>query len=156
MSLYNLADNDFRDKKNVWFYEEIADYINQSRTKAQQVFLIRYPSSLSDGHEKVAVIQTVDNVVILDVSNSLNINMESRQDSAYTVSEYRALRMEVEKNLYKTANGWDDNPVGGNVDLSPGEENTHVGEWGLNILIVSVVGLIAFLIFKKRSKHLSK
>lgn len=119
--------------------------------------MIRYPSSLSDGHEKIAVIQTKDNAVILDVSNSLNINMETREYSAYTVSEYRTLRMEIEKNLYKTATGWDDNPVGGNVDLSQDEEHNPVGEWSLGVIIISIfVGVVAFLLFKKHHKRLSK
>lgn len=157
MSLYNLTDSDYRDKKNVWFYEEIADYIDQSKFIVQQAFLIRYPSSLSDGHEKIAVIQTKDNAVILDVSNSLNINMETREYSAYTVSEYRTLRMEIEKNLYKMATRWDDNPVGGNVDLSQGEEHNPVGEWSLGVIIISIfVGVVAFLLFKKHHKRLSK
>ena len=156
MSLYNLADNEFKDKENVWFYEKIVDYIDRSKTAVQQVFLIRYPSSLSDGHEKVAVIRTAESTVILDVSNSLNVNMESRQDTAYTISEYRTLRMGVEKNLYKATDGWNDNPIGGNVDLSPSEEDSHVGELGLVILVFLVVGLIAFLIFKKHSKVLTR
>ena len=160
MSLYNLADDDYKDKKNVWFYEKIEDYLSQSENVAEQVFLIRYPSSLSDGHEKIAVIQTEDRTVILDVSNSLNIHTdkaESGQAPAYTISEYRALRMEIEKELYQTAIGGDKNSVGESSYLNQDEKQDNNGEWMWCLLIVAFsVGIVTFLLLRKHSERLSK
>lgn len=160
MSLYNLADNDYKNKKYVWFYEEISEYISQNNSTAQQVIMLRYPSSLSDGHEKIAVIQTKDNTVILDVSNSLNIMTGGKRTSralAYTVSEYSIRRKEIEKNIYQAAEGWDKNPAGGYSELKPDESLDDIVIWFPFFIIVSVVAsAVIFLLIRKHHKYLSK
>ncbi len=101
---YNLTSTDFKDKRVVGIYEDISFYLTRTDTKAEQVFLIKYPSSVTDEQETVAVIKTQTDTVILDTSNSLHIGNDiipSDELPAYSVSEYSERRKEVEKTLYK-------------------------------------------------------
>ncbi len=106
-AFYNLPSNDYKDRKIVGFFEKIQDYLDQNNITSEQVFLIRYPSSLSDDMEKIAVIKTADDTLILDVSGSVNTNADKTAFSeahSYSISEYRTLRLEAEKELYKNEN----------------------------------------------------
>ena len=160
MALYNLTSDNFKDKKKVGFYEEISEYLNQSKTDAQQVFLIRYPSSLTDGHEKIAVIQTKDDTVILDISNTLNIpdnKIDPDKAPVYSISEYSSLRKEVEKKLYQQSNGWDENPAGGNANLSQAPKQNSYGIWILCIFIVLfIAGTVMFILLRRRRNNQTK
>ncbi len=101
---YNLTSTDFKDKRVVGIYEAISFYLTRTDTKAEQVFLIKYPSSVTNEQETVAVIKTETDTVILDTSNSLHIGNDiipSDELTAYSVSEYSERRKEVEKTLYK-------------------------------------------------------
>ena len=157
MSLYNLSSDEFKDRENIWFYEEISEYLAQSKKSAQQVFLIRYPTSLSDGHEKIAVIKTDDATVILDVSNSLKIDsteMRNGRAKAYTLDQYRTSRMEIEKTLYQASDGWESNPAGGNtasnfVDILHNKQGLIL----CSMITVAVIITIAVLVRINRKKR---
>ena len=108
-AFYNLPGNDYKDRKNVGFFEKIQDFVSQNSITSEQVFLIKYPSSLSDDMEKIAVIKTADDTLILDVSGSVNANADKTAFSevhSYSVSEYRTLRLEAEKELYNKENNY--------------------------------------------------
>ena len=101
MTLYNLTSEDFKDKKNVWFYEKIVDYLNDRKEIAQQVLLIQCPTAESHGSEQIALIQTENNTAILDISNTLRVETDETQTNqsfAYSISEYITLRKNVESN----------------------------------------------------------
>ena len=101
MTLYNLTSEDFKDKKNVWFYETIVDYLNDRKEIAQQVLLIQCPTAESHGSEQIALIQTENNTAILDISNTLRVETDETQTNqsfAYSISEYITLRKNVESN----------------------------------------------------------
>ena len=101
MTLYNLTSEDFKDKKNVWFYETIVDYLNDRKEIAQQVLLIQCPTAGSHGSEQIALIQTENNTAILDISNTLRVETDETQTNqsfAYSISEYITLRKNVESN----------------------------------------------------------
>ena len=101
MTLYNLTSEDFKDKKNVWFYEKIVDYLNDRKEIAQQVLLIQCPTAGSHGSEQIALIQTENNTAILDISNTLRVETDETQTNqsfVYSISEYITLRKNVESN----------------------------------------------------------
>ena len=108
-AFYNLPSNDYKDRKTVGFFEKIQDFVSQNNITSEQVFLIKYPSSLSDDMEKIAVIKTADDTLILDVSGSVNANADKTVWSdvrSYSISEYRTLRLEAEKELYNKENNY--------------------------------------------------
>lgn len=158
MTIYNLISEDYKDMKNLWFYEEIADYLNRNKVIAQQVFMIRYPSSLSDGHEKIAVIKTSDRTFILDISNSLNtVTAEKNSNRAlpYSITEYSGLRKEVEKEVYRTADGWENNPAGGNAVQNQNDKITN-GYWLLICLAILSFGVVITIVINKLYKRIAK
>jgi len=158
MTIYNLVSEDYKDMKKLWFYEEIADYLNRNKVIAQQVFMIRYPSSLSDGHEKIAVIKTSDRTVILDVSNSLNTataGKNSNRALSYSIAEYSGLRKEVEKEVYRTAEGWENNPAGGKVVKNQNDKITD-RYWILYCLVILSFGVVITIVINKLYKRFAK
>lgn len=152
MSLYNLTSEEYRNMKVIPFLEKITNYLAQSKNDIQQIFLIRYPSSLTDGQETVAVARSQANVSVLDLSNSLRLNSDSplsQRSNVYTVLEYRNLRMKVEKNVYKSVDGWENNPAGGSTNSS--ESNLKNVKIFSCFIIVAMI-LISIFIFIVR-KH---
>ena len=112
MAKYVIYFDTFINEEIVGTYEDIANYIKQSQTQAKQVFLIRYTSSFSENHDQIAVIQSENDTVILDISNTCKIETveyNSYKPIAYSVEEYRSLRMEVEKTLYEKS--WEYTPA---------------------------------------------
>lgn len=156
MGIYNLPSEDYINKKTRVIYESIADYINQNKVDVQQVFLIRYPNSLSDSLEKIAVIQTDNDTIILDVSNSLHLENDNTTDSlytAYSIAEYRERRMELEKDLYGPSNGWANNPAGGNVSQNNSKPRILTFlPYIIVILIIILTVVVVFAIRKLRKQ----
>ena len=158
--LYSIADPDFKEKKNIWFYDDIVDYLSQNNVVAQQIFLIRHPLSMRESEGRVAVVQTNDgNVTILDVSNTLQLDDSKKTANiAYTIQEYRSLRLNVEKELYQAGDGAEHLGGGGNASLEPNDaSNTvprspHVGQWAwipFVLLGVATVGAVGVVLFKR-------
>lgn len=163
MVLYNLSSESYRDMKEIWFHEEIMDYLTRNKVIPQQIFMIRYPSSLWDMHEKIAVIQTATDTVILDLSNSLQLSeseIKTDRAPAYSISEYSVLRKEVEKEAYKEAVGWEENPAGGNLGIGPNNEKEYSSSYlsvGILVGILCVIALAAcgvlwFLFHRRKAK----
>ena len=157
ISLYNLADDYFKDKKTMWFFEIIEDYAKESKLPITQVFMIRYPSSLSDQHEKIAVIQADTNVSILDIGNTCHVDMDEKTNShsmVYSVEEYRELRQKVEKTIYQTADNWEKNPLGGNVEHVDSIEDSpqHGLLIALAIGTIVLVGVVGYGVIKLKIK----
>ncbi len=158
MVIYNLISDYYKDMKKTGFYEEIADYLNRNKVIAQQVFMIRYPSSLTDGHETIAVIKTSDSTVILDIGNSLNTVTDegnSNRALAYSITEYSSLRKEVEKEVYRTADGWENNPAGGNVVQNQNDKITDI-YWLLICLAILSFGVVITIVINKLYKRFAK
>ena len=107
MALYNLSSENYKDKKVVGSYENVMNYIVQTETREEQIFLIRYPTSFSDDMETVAVLQSETGTEILDISNTCKIPTYHKTDPpvAYSIEEYRTLRMKVEETLYQPGTG---------------------------------------------------
>lgn len=158
LAIENLASENFKDKKQVGAYEEILYYLERSKTTPEQVFLIKYPSSLSDELEKVAVIKTETDTVILDISDSLHTSSETKNSDeliAYSISEYSSLRKEVEKELYKTADSLENVRYGGTVNADENNEFKylpHIVIPGI-VLTTVIAGTIIWFVFKKRRKN---
>ncbi|MBQ9692365.1 MAG: hypothetical protein IJV70_04330 [Clostridia bacterium] len=101
-SISNFTSQAFKDKTYIGFYEEITDYIEQNNINATQTFLILYPYTHSNNREMIAVIQTEEDTIILDMYDTCHLTTSVNDPTiAYSVEEYRALRMEAEKTLYK-------------------------------------------------------
>lgn len=156
MVLYNLGSDNYKNRRTVGFYETITDYLSQSKTATQQVFLIRYPSSLTDEHEMVAVIQSKTDVIILDITNSCQVQTEktSGQPTVYSVSEYRTLRMEAEKTVYQTAKEWETNPAGGVANTEQNDKTVWI-YFSLCIISATIIliGTLYFVFRKRRKTH---
>ncbi len=146
-------------------YEAISYYLAQNEIKTEQVFLLKHGNSLNHGDETVAVVKTNTDTFILDFSDSLQ--QESKNDisekvAAYSVSEYRTLRMKLEneKGLYQTVSGWENVRYGGNVD---GQQDNHKNTWNnityilvaipLALVIVAVFAIVVWLLVEKRRKR---
>ena len=146
--ILNLPSQAFKDKIQVGFYEKITDYIEQNNINATQAFLIRYPYSHSGSHEMIAVIQTEEDTIILDMYDTCCLTMDMDDPTiAYSVEEYRALRLEAEKTLYK--------------ELSLIKESNNfipLDDFLPYIIIVGAVIIagIAFLILKKAKSSSKK
>lgn len=160
MMLHNLESENYKNRINEDFYEKITDYISQNDIAAQQTFLIRYPSSLSFNQEVIAVIQSETDVVILDMFDTCRIQTESTvfQTIAYSVEEYRSLRMEAEKTIYQKAEDWETNPAGGiaNVSQDKAVKGLLFDVLPYALLVVVLVGAIFAVILIKRKKNNSK
>lgn len=158
MFLYNLESEEFRNRKNVWYYEQIADYIAKSDKNIHQVFQISYPSALSEGMEIIAVIKTEDDVMIMDYSDSLKIDNGPFYDYViYSVPEYREKRLQVEKEIYATVHGWDEVQFGGNAGSDHAETHDLSRIWiPVAVIILCCAGIAAFVIFALRRRRLSK
>lgn len=157
-AMYNLASDDYKDGNVVGSYEKITDYLVKSKVDTRQVFLIRYPNSLSEEMEQIAVIQTENDTVILDVSNSLHIGTDIMMEAtAYSIAEYREQRMELEKELYQTIGRWEDNPAGGNVlGRQDDDRNLWVEYLPFILGAVAILGGIVILVRMKYRKRSSK
>lgn len=147
MGVYDVSNNDYKDKKTLWISEKISEYLKQNETVAEQVFLIKYPSSVAEHLEKeVAVIKTKDDTIILDITNSLR-NNETGQAIAYNISEYRALRMEIEKEIYQVAvGGWENNPA----------DHNNGGNWIIYVTIVTLVVVVVSFLLVKKHRNVNK
>jgi hypothetical protein len=158
MVLYNLSQA-FRDKERMRFYEELTEYLNKTDTNADQVCLLRYVSSLSLNHEVVALIQSEQNTVILDISNSCRIQTDKDTQLspvAYSIEEYRTRRLEVEKELYKTVDSWENVPSGGSGASSSNGLQNNAGKWVPYVRFgILAVGGVAFawVQVRKKSQH---
>lgn len=159
MVLYNLSQA-FRDKERMRFYEELTEYLNKTDTNADQVCLLRYVSSLSLNHEVVALIQSEQNTVILDISNSCRIQTDKDTQLspvAYSIEEYRTLRMKVEKDIYDTAAGWENNPAGGNAAIPENTRDAHnPAVWWISIAGTIGVMIICVVVVKKQRVRKAK
>ena len=132
-SVSNLAS--IKNKMYVGFYEEIADYIEQNNINATQTFLILYPYTRSSNREMIAVIQTEEDTIILDMYDTCHLTTSTNAPTiAYSVEEYRALRMEAEKTLYQNA-----------TDLTKPDNNKDSNTIGVSLLIICICGGIAVL-----------
>jgi len=97
-ALYNLKSSNYKDKLINPIYEDIANYLEQNKVDARQVFLIRNAGSFTNEQGKVAVIQTQTDTVILDVTNTLQTDPDIKVPDipkAYSISNYRTLHSEV-------------------------------------------------------------
>lgn len=146
------------------YYERIADYLAANDIDAKQMFMIRYPSSFSECHEVAAVIQTETDLFILDISNSVHADLDYGDNYywfdiyskpvLYSVEEYRTLRLEAEKEVYK-----------GRRRLGPffGSAGDLQGISFLSVLLFILTGVVVLsaivffvirLVRKKNSKQL--
>ena len=150
MMIYNLNNSDYLDEKSIGTYEKIKKYIDNSESKIEQIFLIRYPSSLSDDDEKIAVIKMQSDLKILDVSNSLKINENDLIKNEYTVEEYKSIRKEIEKDLYKNIDINEKNPAGVIFNLNNDNYNYKETFIFIFISIIILVSIGIFIVRKKR------
>ena len=155
--LYTYSADNYKDGQSRPF-EALLNYLTQSKTVAEQVFLLRHQNSLSDFTETIAVIKTEDDTVILDISDSLHLTSSVDDPAvAYTIEEYRMRRLEVEKELYKTVDRWEDVQYGGSgASSNQNQSKNSTEKWVAGILCVSLAaGIITFGLMKKRlnSRH---
>jgi hypothetical protein len=158
MTMYNLSSDSYKDRETFGFYENIVNYLNRDKVIAQQIFMIKYPSSLTDGQDIIAVIKTSDSTIILDVGDSLRtitLMSEIQTPHPYSITEYSSLRKEVEKEIYRTADGWENNPAGGNVVQNQNDEITN--EYLLLICLATlsfavVITIVITKLYKRSAK----
>jgi len=148
VSIHNVPSQAFKDKTVVDPYEYIIDYLAQSEKAPQQVFLLRHFSSYAEGQEIVAVLKFETDTVILDVSNSAHVEGQEETiiPTAYTVEEFRTLRLAAEEDIYGHS----------------GIEEEHTQVFGRNMIellwpialagLVVVLGVAFVLIKKRRAK----
>lgn len=160
-SMFNTTKETFKQKKNDSFYEKIAFYLIENNIKAEQVFLLRYPTSFVPGQETVAVIKTESDAFILDISNSLHLETDTKSSDAipkYSISEYKPLRLEVEKELYQTVEGWENVNFGGIVYVEQNNGWIDYLIYGVIITVVlgAIAGVTVWLVARKRRKLTSE
>ncbi len=119
MVIKNTTAPGFAEGEIVHFYEEIGNYLNSNNLDADQVVIIRYPNSYNDFSEKVAFIICGEEIVVFDFSNSLHLDNKEIRKKAYSVDEYRELRLNVEESIYKGQND-----IGGEVGGLSGTSDT--------------------------------
>lgn len=114
LSLMNSTSQSFISGENIHFYEIIGDYIEKNSRKANQAIIIRYPDSLNDYMEKIAIVFNDDKEpIILDFCNSLHLDNYQQKNSYYSINEYKELRMQVEKEIYNNYTSVDNMMSGG-------------------------------------------
>ncbi len=153
VSFMNSTSQAFISGENTHFYEIIGDYIENNSPEAKQAIIIRYPNSLNDYMEKIAVILNDDNdPVIIDFSNSLHLESFQQKNCYYSVDEYKELRMNVEKETYNSYTSLDNMMSGGRTGTSNSKTKNN-----LTIIIIASVGVFsaccvvaAAVFFKKR------
>lgn len=154
--LYGFSASNYKDGQPRSF-EALFNYFTQSKIVAEQVFLIRHSNSFSDFMETVAVIKTENDTVILDISDSLHLTSSMDDPAvAYSIEEYRTRRLEVEKELYKTVDSWEDVPFGGSGSSNPNASQNNVGKWVPYVIFgILAVGGVAFawVQVRKKSQH---
>lgn len=157
LQVHNIATPEYFDKSVVDYYEDLLFYLEESNTDAKQVFLINYPSSLTYRKEKIAIIQTESDSVVLDLFNTLKIdngNKESDRSLVYSIAEYKPLRQELEKELYQTVSSWEEVRFGGDVNDQPNDEkNTWIIFIPSIIAIMVALGTVIYFVLKKHRKH---
>ncbi len=155
---YNIADENYKAKKDVWFYEAIINYLSKNKAEAKQIFMIKYPSSLAEGHEMIAVIQTETDTTILDVSNTLCLEEKDGfyPATAYSISEYRTKRMELEKELYQTVDALENIQYGGNINPNQSNEDKTFIKFlpyiAVGVLGVGIVIVLSVVLYRKIHK----
>ena len=141
VGIYNITSDDFTETRPSGFFESVTDYLVENRINAQQVFLIRYPSSLSNGQEVVAVIHSDSDTIMLDISNTCRNNKDWQDNPrAYSIKNYRTLRVKAEKDIYQPARDLENNPAGGFVDNVNKNNDNNNSNYKLvkNIILISV------------------
>lgn len=147
MSTHQVTSEDYKNKKNAGFYENISFYLEENEIDAQQVFLIKYPSSLSTGKETITVIQTESDTLILDLDNTLYVDNDDKMSDrsvVYSISEYKPLRQQVEKEMYKNIITLDD---------QDNEKNNWVVFLVCGLVIAVILGIIIYFVVKKKRKQ---
>ena len=154
MTFANIQTEEFKNKESVWNYEMINEYISNKGISPKQIFMICYPSSFNDLSERVAVIQKEnDDIILLDVSDSCHLSIDPIiQAVEYTsVDEYRILRMEAEKELYKSYNI--DNWTSGGYGVSDDNNQITITVLMICIIVLCVAALVAILTVLKKKKQ---
>lgn len=154
MTFANIETEEFKNKESVWNYEMITEYISNKGISPKQIFMICYPSSFNDLSERVAIIQKEnDDIVLLDVSDSchLNTNPIIKAVEYTSVDEYRTLRMEAEKELYKSYDL--DNWTSGGYGVSDDNNQITITVLMICIIVLCVAALVAILTVLKKKKQ---
>ncbi len=146
VSIHNVPSQSFKDKTVVDPYEYITDYLAQSEKAPQQVFLLCHFGSTHDGHETVAVLRFETETVILDISNSAHVDGQEEKivPTAYTVEEFRALRLAAEESTDGTSDG------GQTPSQGDAQKGTEAIWLILVFALVVVSGVVAFVVIRKR------
>ena len=143
VSFMNSTSPSFISGENIHFYEIIGNYIDNNTREANQTIIIRYPDSLNDYMEKIAIVFNNDNdPIILDFSNSLHLEAYQHNNCSYSVDEYKEIRMQVEKKIYNNYSSVDNMMSGGRVDTHNSGNNLNKTSTIKMIIIYSAAFLL--------------
>ena len=157
LSLMNSTSQSFISGDNIHFYEIIGDYIDKNTREANQAIIIRYPDSLNDYMEKIAIVFNDDNdPVILDFSNSLHLDAYQQKNSYYSVNEYKELRMKVEKEIYNSYTSVDNMMSGGRAGSNNNSKSFSNNTTIKIVIILTTVFLLTISTILILSKSLRR
>mgnify|MGYP004613048903 FL=1 len=152
VGIYNITSDDFTETRPSGFFESVTDYLVENRINAQQVFLIEYPSSLTDGQEVVAVIHSNSDTIMLDISNTCRNNKDWQDNPrAYSIKDYRTLRVKAEKDIYKHAGGFVDN-VNKNNDNNNSNYKLVKNIILISVAVIAVIAISVILLVIKNTR----